>query len=108
MFYTFLQNVVGEVYEVDDVMLSRLDVLEDHPSFYVREIDEIQLNGLKEDVESPKTLNCWIYFLKKFKPYLLSEPFLKEYHSEGDHAKPYMPKEARTPGYHAKTDVLIS
>jgi gamma-glutamylaminecyclotransferase len=34
---------LGEIYEVDDNMLSKLDILEDHPSYYVRELDEINV-----------------------------------------------------------------
>lgn len=34
-------NVAGEIYEVDDKMLSNLDILEDHPSLYVRELANV-------------------------------------------------------------------
>lgn len=33
--------VVGEVFEIDEKMFSRLDILEDYPAFYNREIREI-------------------------------------------------------------------
>lgn len=35
IFYT------GEIYTVDDTMLSKLDILEDHPKYYIREIVDI-------------------------------------------------------------------
>ena len=91
-------------------MLFKLDTLEDHPYFYVREIDFIQSISSTESTtyETNKEVECWIYFLKQFKPSLMSEPFLVEYHSDGDHAKPYTVHEKRIPGYHAKTDVLLS
>lgn len=37
--YTF----IGEVYEVDEKMMSNLDKLEDHPNYYIREIDDIDI-----------------------------------------------------------------
>lgn len=94
--------MVGEVYEVDEKMLEKLDVLEDHPNFYIREIEEVELINSKED----KIVKCWIYFLKKFKPSLLNEEYLKEYHSTGSHGKQYAERYLRDPSYHAKTDVL--
>lgn len=39
--YLSIIVISGEVYEVDDTMLSKLDILEDHPNYYVREIDNI-------------------------------------------------------------------
>lgn len=33
----------GEVYEVDEKMLLKLDELEDHPNFYIREIYTVKL-----------------------------------------------------------------
>lgn len=35
-------NIVGEVYEIDELMFSRLDVLEDYPAFYSRDIRIIE------------------------------------------------------------------
>jgi gamma-glutamylaminecyclotransferase len=39
--------VTGEVYEVDDQMLAKLDELEDYPNFYDREIQEMNI-GVNE------------------------------------------------------------
>lgn len=36
-------SIHGEVYEVDDKVLCKLDKLEDYPSFYDREVQTIQL-----------------------------------------------------------------
>ena len=36
-------NVSGEVYEVNETMLSRLDILEDYPEFYDREQQDIHI-----------------------------------------------------------------
>ncbi|KAK6642634.1 hypothetical protein RUM43_004136 [Polyplax serrata] len=102
------KNVKGEIYEVDDHVLSQLDILENHPSFYVRETESVQIIPQKEENnDSKEELKCWIYFLKHFKPSLLSMPFLVEYQSEGNHAQPYLPPHKRTPGYQVKNDVLI-
>nr|XP_026488746.1 putative gamma-glutamylcyclotransferase CG2811 isoform X1 [Vanessa tameamea] len=81
-------NVKGEVYEVDDTMLGKLDILEDHPNYYVREIDDviIQKHGSSEE----ETLKCWIYFLKNFRRELLTKPQLENYSSQGSHGLPYM------------------
>ncbi|XP_069364110.1 putative gamma-glutamylcyclotransferase CG2811 isoform X2 [Maniola hyperantus] len=79
--------VKGEVYEVDDTMLGKLDILEDHPNYYVRELDDIILNKNSFDQE---TIKCWVYFLKNFRPELLSKPQLENYSSAGSHGLPYL------------------
>lgn len=80
--------VKGEVYDIDDKMLSNLDILEDHPNYYIREIDEIQL--LDKESMKLKVVKCWIYFLPKFKPELLEYQMFENYTSAGSHGKPYM------------------
>lgn len=39
-------TVYGEVYEVDDSTLSRLDSLEGHPTHYIRTHSDVMLNNL--------------------------------------------------------------
>lgn len=34
--FLFLQQVLGEVYDVDSKMLERMDAFEEHPDFYTR------------------------------------------------------------------------
>ncbi|CAH0599924.1 unnamed protein product [Chrysodeixis includens] len=80
--------VKGEVYEVDDAMLSKLDILEDHPNYYIRELDDI--TTIKDQSNEEVTFKCWVYFLKKFKPELLRRPMLECYSSSGAHGLPYM------------------
>ncbi|CAH2056273.1 unnamed protein product, partial [Iphiclides podalirius] len=81
-------HIEGEVYEVDNKMLGQLDILEDHPNYYIREIDNIDI---KKDYSNEKeTIRCWIYFLKNFKEELLSKPMLENYSSKGSHGMPYM------------------
>lgn len=61
----------GEVYSVDRKMLGRLDVLEDYPKFYDREVQDIMVGAYVHQ--------CWVYQLKTFPEKLLSLPFLSEY-----------------------------
>ena len=38
---------------------------------------------------SGDVIKCWIYVLPKFKPEMLELEYLNDYHSDGDHGKPY-------------------
>ncbi|KAL0809549.1 hypothetical protein ABMA28_011083 [Loxostege sticticalis] len=98
-------NVRGEIYQVDDEMLSKLDILEDHPSYYVRELDDITVVG-KGEVPEVKEIKCWVYFLKKFKQELLQRPLLEVYSSKGGHGLPYMERSKRDPNYNYKPEVM--
>ncbi|CAB3223116.1 unnamed protein product [Arctia plantaginis] len=84
--------VKGEVYNVDEDMLGRLDLLEDHPNYYEREQDDILI--VKENSFSGQATEqherCWVYFLRKFKPELLKYPMLDSYTSGGPHGKQYL------------------
>lgn len=73
--------VVGEIFEVDNVMFKRLDMLEDYPVFYDREIQDINI-GVGDGV-----VPCWVYLLKDFPDTLLSLPHLSEYKNSDE--KPY-------------------
>ncbi|XP_067004520.1 putative gamma-glutamylcyclotransferase CG2811 isoform X2 [Anabrus simplex] len=79
-------NVIGEVYEVDQPMLEQLDILEDHPNFYVRRIEDVRVMDNKEGL----VINCWIYFLQNFKPGMLKQELFKEYSSSGPHGLKYL------------------
>ncbi|XP_039748420.1 putative gamma-glutamylcyclotransferase CG2811 isoform X1 [Pararge aegeria] len=87
--------VRGEVYEVDDTMLSKLDILEDHPNYYVREIDDIIVN--KSESSDRETVKCWVYFLKNFRPDLLSKEQFENYSSMGSHGLRYLERSKRDP-----------
>ena len=76
----------GEVYEVDDTLLKILDDFEGHPDFYHRRLENVEDgNG--------KIIQCWTYFLPKFKPEMLQLEHLPTYHSKGSHGKPYNPSD---------------
>nr|XP_053621475.1 putative gamma-glutamylcyclotransferase CG2811 isoform X2 [Plodia interpunctella]XP_053621476.1 putative gamma-glutamylcyclotransferase CG2811 isoform X2 [Plodia interpunctella] len=79
-------HVRGEIYEVDDKMLSKLDKLEGHPNYATREIDDIEVMRRQGN----EIIKCWVYFLKQFKVELLSVPHLENYTSSGSHGKPYI------------------
>ena len=49
-----ISPIVGQLFEVDSVTLSRLDDLEDHPRLYRRELIEVETD------EGRRT--AWIYF----------------------------------------------
>ena len=77
------RNVKGEVYKIDGVKLSHLDVLEDYPKLYTRRLEKVRL--LNED----KIIEAVVYFVRKYKPEMLESPFLSDYSSYGDHKRPY-------------------
>ncbi|KAJ8934602.1 hypothetical protein NQ318_002946 [Aromia moschata] len=54
-------HVEGEVYEVDDKVLANLDVLEDHPNYYVRQLRDVRplVDGDTEPSECG-SISSWI------------------------------------------------
>lgn len=58
--------IQGEVYEVSEKILHHLDVLEQHPEFYRRELVEVQL-------EDGSRREAWLYFSPEPKGALLPE-----------------------------------
>ncbi|XP_053963872.1 putative gamma-glutamylcyclotransferase CG2811 isoform X1 [Anastrepha ludens] len=74
------RNVCGEVYEVDDTMFANLDVLEDCPNYYEREIQQVT-------TEDNVSMDCWLYLIKQFPEQLLSKRHLDSYHNNA--AQPY-------------------
>nr|CAD7604293.1 unnamed protein product [Timema genevievae] len=97
-------NVCGEVYKVDEQMLASLDILEDHPSFYQRDIEHVRLMN---STEEENIFKCWIYFLNKFKPEMLSLPHHKNYSSTGDHGLQYLERYQRNSCYDFKQEVHL-
>lgn len=53
-----VSQISGELYEVDDQTLDKLDALEGHPNWYKREQVEICL----DNNFSQSTVLAWIYF----------------------------------------------
>uniref|UniRef100_A0A034VRP7 Gamma-glutamylcyclotransferase family protein n=1 Tax=Bactrocera dorsalis TaxID=27457 RepID=A0A034VRP7_BACDO len=89
-------NVHGEVYEVDDTMFANLDVLEDYPNYYDREIQQIK-------TENNEHIDCWLYLIKQFPEKLLSKRYLEKYNNS--EALPYCERSERLPEVKAKDDM---
>ncbi|XP_030374751.1 putative gamma-glutamylcyclotransferase CG2811 isoform X2 [Scaptodrosophila lebanonensis] len=67
-------NVQGEIYEIDEQMLGNLDILEDYPRYYDREIQAII-------TDQNDTVECWLYLIRNYPEKLLSKPHLNSYHN---------------------------
>ena len=74
--FIYFKNIHGEVYEIDDKLFTYLDWYEDHPSIYQR--DKLQVE-IDDPAGGKKIIECWAYFLKKFKPDYLKRPRLESY-----------------------------
>lgn len=66
-------QIAGEIYSIDDKMLSRLDLLEDYPSFYDRKLMNIECNN--------DQILCWVYILNKFPKELQNLPLISDYNN---------------------------
>ncbi|KAK2584816.1 hypothetical protein KPH14_007129 [Odynerus spinipes] len=88
-------HVIGEIYDVDSKMLTRLDELEEHPHFYERTEENVlmapesklKFNNNFEEVGI--LTKAWIYFLPKFKSTLLEEHMYESYSNIGAHGLKY-------------------
>lgn len=77
-------------------MFSQLDVLEDYPEFYDRQINEILL-------DNDEKVSCWVYMIKNFPEKLLTFPMLDEYKNTAE--KPYQERSKRLENISAKNDL---
>nr|XP_054762180.1 putative gamma-glutamylcyclotransferase CG2811 [Lytechinus pictus] len=82
-------NVEGEVYEMDNGLLSYIDEKEGYPDHYARRQVNIVLDKMADDPEpnTSKTLRCWYYLLPRFSPSVLALEKYKSYDSYGAHGK---------------------
>ncbi|VDL75365.1 unnamed protein product [Nippostrongylus brasiliensis] len=99
-------QVHGEVYEVDDVKLKALDVLEAYPSLYWRQEEKILMSDGTETT-------AWIYLLRKWRPdiYNVSTPMMSNYSSKGEHGREYVERYVRAKdmldsGYNLHADIF--
>lgn len=65
-------RVTGEVFEIDEKMLLKLDVLEDYPVLYARAVQDFE-------TETGETVSCIVYTLCYQPEKLLHLPHLNEY-----------------------------
>lgn len=82
--HLLLQQIRGEIYEVDDQMLKFLDEFEGHPGYYRRERISVT------SVEKNETLEPFVYFLTRYKQSMLELPLLTNYDSYGEHGRRYV------------------
>lgn len=88
------------MYEVDDNMLAHLDILEDHPNYYIRE--ETEVHSLDES----NKFKAWLYFIKNFKPSVLKQQMFESYSNYDEHGLKYVNRYLRTNGVDHKKDIL--
>ncbi|XP_067211615.1 uncharacterized protein [Linepithema humile] len=104
-------HVLGEIYDVDSKMLTRLDELEEHPTFYERTEEELllapetTLKPGKTFEEVGELTKAWIYFLPKYKPSLLEGSMYASYSNNGSHGLKYCEKYVRDPSYNHRKEV---
>ena len=77
--FSFKQQVHGEIYEVDQNVLSVLDELEGHPKWYKRTLCEIIATDKVSGIDAGDVLQCSAYFLTNFAQTFLSQDFRCEY-----------------------------
>ena len=76
---SFKQQVHGEIYEVDQNVLSVLDELEGHPKWYKRTLCEIIATEKVSGIDAGNVVQCSAYFLTNFAQTFLSQEFRSEY-----------------------------
>ncbi len=80
-----MQNVCGEIYEIDDTALEEIDKFENHPILYTRDVIWVEYTSDADDTDiksEQKKIRCYTYLLKDFKPELLELPFIENYGPE--------------------------
>lgn len=94
-------RVQGEIYKVDDQMLTFLDAFEMVNTMYQRNLIELEVQeraGEAEGVERLKAgsiTEAFVYSTKTYQPDWPSLPNFESYDSYGDHGLKYVTREAR-------------
>lgn len=60
-----ISHICGELYEIDNKILKEIDLFEDHPNFYFRELVDVKTT-------TGMVVKSWIYFLPEEKGELLT------------------------------------
>ncbi|XP_058999698.1 gamma-glutamylaminecyclotransferase [Mustela lutreola] len=96
------QRVLGEIYAVDERMLSFLDEFEGCPNMYQRtplRITVLEWEGARgapeETPAADGTLQCFVYSTVTYAPEWVHLPHHDDYDSQGGHGLRYNPRENR-------------
>lgn len=90
------RRVAGEVYAVDEQMLSFLDRFEDCPGVYRRTAAAVVLEDGDAPGDTPgDALRCFLYSAATYPPEWLALPFHDDYDAWGPHGLRYNPRENR-------------
>ena len=87
----FFQKVEGELYNIDDAMLSAMDKQEGHPYFYERDTVSVKLTHDSQDKDVSQdniTVECFVYYIKRFKQKTIELEHIACYHDSAE--KRYM------------------
>ena len=77
--FSFRQQIHGEIYEVDQNVLSLLDELDGHPKWYKRTLCEIIATEKVSGIDAGDIVQCSAYFLTNFAQTFPSQEFHSEY-----------------------------
>ncbi|KAI5772753.1 unnamed protein product [Gulo gulo] len=96
------RRVLGEIYAVDERMLSFLDEFEGCPNMYQRtplRIAVLEWEGARgapeETPAADGTLQCFVYSTVTYAPEWVHLPHHDDYDSQGEHGLRYNPRENR-------------
>jgi gamma-glutamylcyclotransferase (GGCT)/AIG2-like uncharacterized protein YtfP len=70
------KHVQGEIYNIDNEMLTLLDEFEDAPRYYKRKLDSIKIIGeppVDKHYNLDQVIQCWCYKMDTFKEELLED-----------------------------------
>ncbi|XP_045074095.1 gamma-glutamylaminecyclotransferase-like [Coregonus clupeaformis] len=93
-------RVHGEVYRVDDTMLSFLDTFEGCPTMYQRtsvqlELEDWKVEGREGSPASGSIMEAFLYSTTSYQPAWLQQTFYESYDAYGDHGLVYVNREDR-------------
>ncbi|KAJ8307039.1 hypothetical protein KUTeg_015123 [Tegillarca granosa] len=80
------KQVLGEIFEVDEKKTQWLDMFEDHPHLYKREIIrviQVDSGDSGDQAISQRVQECWCYFYQQFEDSQIKPPFYDDYNSSG-------------------------
>ena len=86
---------------MDEDKLAALDQLENHPDFYVRRPEPIVCDG-----NSKTEMQCWTYFLPRFRPELLELATHACYDAHGEHGLKYVARYLRHQSIYSSKYIL--